>query len=191
MFWLFLLLFLFPWKTDLRKHWHDLHQRMFCLCSLLMGGCVQSLSHVLLLVTPWTVACQAPLSMSFCRKEYWSGLPFPSPGDLPDPGIKSTPLVSPALAVRFFTASASGSLTVPYLILKSSSHHEFIFVCGVRVYSTFTDFHVAMQLSKHPLMKRLCFPCFIYSGLPCQRLIDHRCSLSILIPCCFLLPTAK
>ena len=38
--------------------------------------------------TPWTVACQAPLSMRFSRQEYWSGLPFPSPGDLPDPGIK-------------------------------------------------------------------------------------------------------
>ena len=50
--------------------------------------------------TPWTVACQAPLSMGFPRQEYWSGLPFPSPGDVPDPGIKPT---SPALAGRFFT----------------------------------------------------------------------------------------
>ena len=40
------------------------------------------------LATPWTVARQAPLSMRFSRQEYWSGLPFPSPGDLPDPGIK-------------------------------------------------------------------------------------------------------
>ena len=46
------------------------------------------------LCDPWTVACQAPLSMGFPRQEYWSGLPFPSPGDLPDPGIK---LGSPAL----------------------------------------------------------------------------------------------
>ena len=51
------------------------------------------------LVTPWTVACQAPLSMGFSRQEYWSGLPFPSPGDLPDPGIKSR---SPALQAVFF-----------------------------------------------------------------------------------------
>ena len=43
------------------------------------------------LATPWTVACQAPLSMGFSRQEYWSGLPFPSPGDLPDPGIKPGP----------------------------------------------------------------------------------------------------
>ena len=52
-------------------------------------------------VAPWTVACQAPPSMGFPGQEYWSGLPFPSPGDLPDPGIQ---LVSPALAGRFFIA---------------------------------------------------------------------------------------
>ena len=49
---------------------------------------VKSLSHVHLFVTPWTAACQAPLSIGFSRQEYWGGLPFPSPGDLPDPGIK-------------------------------------------------------------------------------------------------------
>ena len=46
------------------------------------------LSHIQLLVTPWTVALQAPLSLEFSRQEYWSGLPFPSPGDLPEPRIK-------------------------------------------------------------------------------------------------------
>ena len=55
------------------------------------------------LATPWTVAGHAPLSMGFPRQEYWSGLPFPSPGDLPDPGIKSISPVAPALAGRFFT----------------------------------------------------------------------------------------
>ena len=44
-------------------------------------------SHVQLFATPWTIACQAPLSMGFSRQEYWSGLPFPSPGDLPNPGL--------------------------------------------------------------------------------------------------------
>ena len=52
------------------------------------------LSHVQIFATPWTVAYQAPLSMGFSRQEYWSGLPFPSPGDLPDPGIEPR---SPAL----------------------------------------------------------------------------------------------
>ena len=49
---------------------------------------VKSLSHVRLFATPWTVACQASPSMGFSRQEYWIGLPFPSPGDLPDPGIE-------------------------------------------------------------------------------------------------------
>ena len=51
--------------------------------------------------TPWTIARQAPLSMGFSRQEYWRGLLFPLPEDLPDPGIKPTPLRSPALAGRF------------------------------------------------------------------------------------------
>ena len=55
---------------------------------------VKLLSHVWLLATPWTVAYQVPLSIGFSRQEYWSGLPFPSPGDLPNPGIE---LGSPAL----------------------------------------------------------------------------------------------
>ena len=62
---------------------------------------VKSLSRVQLFVTPWTVAYQAPPSMGFSRQEYWSGLPFPSPGDLPDTEIEP---VSPALAGGFFTA---------------------------------------------------------------------------------------
>ena len=49
---------------------------------------VKSLSRVQLLATPWTVAHQAPPFLEFSRQEYWSGLPFPPPGDLPDPGIK-------------------------------------------------------------------------------------------------------
>ena len=52
---------------------------------------VKLLSHVQLFATPWTVAYQDPPSMGFSRKEYWGGLPFPSPGDLPNPGIKPGP----------------------------------------------------------------------------------------------------
>ena len=60
----------------------------------LKGACsleekkVKSLSRVQLFATPWTVAYQASPSMGFSRQEYWSGVPFPSPGDLPDPGIE-------------------------------------------------------------------------------------------------------
>ena len=75
-------------STFCLKFWFPLHA---CLHS-------QLLSHAQLFGTPWTVARQAPLSMGFSRQEYWSGLPFPSPGDLPNPGIK---LKSPTLAGRF------------------------------------------------------------------------------------------
>ena len=67
-------------------------------------ACILShISHVLLFATLWTTVFQAPLSMGFSPQKYWSGLPWPSPGDLPDPGIKSASLMSPALAGRFFT----------------------------------------------------------------------------------------
>ena len=57
--------------------------------------------------TLWTVAYQSPLSMLFSRQEYWNGVSFPSPGNLPDPGIEPVALMSPALAVRFFTTGAT------------------------------------------------------------------------------------
>ena len=66
---------------------------------------VKSLSRVWLFATPWTVAYQAPLSMGFSRQEHWSGLPFPSPGDLPDPGIK---LGSPAFQIDALTSEPPG-----------------------------------------------------------------------------------
>ena len=61
-----------------------------------------------LCVTPWTAARQAPLSIEFSRQEYWSGLPFPTPGNLPDPGIKPASLVSIALTGGFFTIKPPG-----------------------------------------------------------------------------------
>ena len=65
------------------------------------------LSGVLLFVTPWTVAHQSPLSMEFSRQEYWSGLPFPAPGDLSNPGIETSSLASPTWASGFFTTSTT------------------------------------------------------------------------------------
>ena len=80
----------------------------------------QSFSHVQLFATPWTAACQVPLSMGFSRQEYWRGLPFPPPGDLPNPGMESA---SPAFAGGFFTTEPPGKLvwrcrcliTVPHI----------------------------------------------------------------------------
>ena len=69
-------------------------------------------SCVWLCVTLWTVVCQVPLSMGFSRQQQWSGLPFPSPRDLPNPKTESESLLSPALAGWFFTTS------VPYALLQ-------------------------------------------------------------------------
>ena len=69
------------------------------------GKKVKSLSRVRLAATPWTAAHQAPLSMGFSRQEYWSGLPFPSPGDHPDPGIEPK---SPTLQPDALTSEPPG-----------------------------------------------------------------------------------
>ena len=69
----------------------------------------QLLSHVWLFASPWTVAHQAPLSSGFSRQEYWSGLPFPPPGDLPQPGIESASLV------HLFLRWQAGSLPLSHL----------------------------------------------------------------------------
>ena len=66
---------------------------------------VKLLSRVRLFATPWTAAHQAPQSMGFSRQEYWSGLPFPSPGDLPNPGIEPG---SPALEADALTSEPPG-----------------------------------------------------------------------------------
>ena len=76
-----------------------------CVCVCVY---TQVLSHVQLFVTPWAVDCKAPLPMEFSRQEYWSRLPFPSLGDLPDPKIQPVSLVSPGLAGRFFTSVPHG-----------------------------------------------------------------------------------
>ena len=72
-----------------------------CVCVLSHFSCVQ------LFVIQWTVACQAPLSMGFPRQEYWTGLPCLPSGDLSNPGMELMSLISPALAGRFLTTSAT------------------------------------------------------------------------------------
>ena len=88
--------------------------------SLYACGSTHSLSHIWLFETSWAAAQQAPLSMEFSRQGNWSGFPFPTSGDLPNPGIKSMSLASPALASRFFTTetaekhtSTTFSLSIP------------------------------------------------------------------------------
>ena len=76
-------------------------------------------SCVKFFVTVWTVACQVPLSMGFSRQGYWSRLPCPLPGDLPDSGIEPAFLMSPALAGGFFTTSATWEAEVKLLVAQS------------------------------------------------------------------------
>ena len=74
---------------------------------------------------PWPVACQALLSMGFFRQEHWSGLPFPPPGDLPDPGIELASPTSSALASGFFTTEPPGKAHIKYYIaIKTHSKEE-------------------------------------------------------------------
>ena len=100
----------------------------FSMCKIrIITVCVcvcQSLSHVLLFATPWTVALQARLSLEVSRQEYWSGLPFPSPGDLPEPGIE---LALPVLQADFYPLSHRGSPIYPccYEFSKNHENHYF------------------------------------------------------------------
>ena len=79
----------------------------------------------LTLATPWTVACQAPLSMGFSRQEYWSGLPFPSPGDLPNPGIEPG---SPALQADSLPTQLQGkhfNILYIYIYIYTHTHIKY------------------------------------------------------------------
>ena len=95
------------------------------------SNCLVSKSSPNSFANPRTAARQAPLSMGFPRKEYWSGLPFPSPGDFPNPGIKP---VSPALASGFFTTEPPGKAC--YSMLSTSAPHTTlsILVCYYFIY---------------------------------------------------------
>ena len=77
-------------------------------------------SRVRLFVTPWTVAHQAPLSVEFSRQEYWARLPFPSPGDLPNPGIKPR---SPALRAGALPSEPPGNHDQPRQHIKKQRHY--------------------------------------------------------------------
>ena len=93
--------------------------------SLLCECVLSHFSDVQLILTVWTVVCQAPLSMGFSRKEYWSGLPCPPSGDLSNPRIKPTALMSPALAGGFFPTRPSGK-PGPFFT-RLQSHYFFLY----------------------------------------------------------------
>ena len=104
-------------KWAMTKDNSGLCQRLQCVTGHKKFNCTKSL----LFVTPRTVSCQAPLSVEFSRQEHWRGLPFPPPGDLPDPGASK----SPALAGRFFITSATWEAPIVILTItnKDDSKH--------------------------------------------------------------------
>ena len=107
--------------------------------------CAKMLSRVWLFATPWSVDRQGPLSMGFSRQEYWSGLPYPPPGNLPDPGIEPTALTSPALSGRFFTTSATweaSNTRIDTKIILKQQHKTWIMfrILLGRMWSTFRNF---------------------------------------------------
>ena len=112
----FPLIFPFLWAPFSLRAVTDLPITIVCVCV-----CVcEWLSRVRYFATPWTVTCQAPLSMKFSRQEYWSGLPLPSPGDLPDPEIEPG---SPALQADALPSSELSS--VYYLLSLVICHHPY------------------------------------------------------------------
>ena len=107
-----------------------------------------ALSHVWLFATAWTVAHLAPLSMGFSRQESWSVLPFPTPGDLPNPGIETESLSSPVLAGGFFTTSISWE-ALPLLkvkVLVTQSYLTLFDPCGLYVLFFLVLLYVQMSL---------------------------------------------
>ena len=103
--------------------WCKVHLKCVPICACTYA---QLLGRVLLFATSWTVACQAPLSMGFSRQEYWSGLSFPPPKDLPNPGTKPA---SPALVGGYLITEPPGKPRITYWkIHKWNSMSEICFV---------------------------------------------------------------
>ena len=127
-----------PWEES----W-TLRLQLTVLTSLCV--CVCMLSHVQLFVTPGTVAHQAPLSMGLSRQEYWSGLPFPPPGDLPNPGIKPK---SPALQADALPSESPGKPQIPDQRVGVRNFQTFFFK-GVPFYIPCTKSHQSSGSSQH------------------------------------------
>ena len=133
----------------------DLYWEVSCTTYIIIPdqlGCVcaQSFSRVHLFATPWTVARQASLSVEFSKQEYWSGLPFPTPGDLPEPGIESASLWTCQVTVSFsFPWSCKFNMfTSIATSVKNINHSAIFFVCFslLTIWQAFILFQESVQL---------------------------------------------
>ena len=115
---------------------------------------VKSLSRIWLFATPWTIACKTPLSMEFSRQEYWSGLPFPFPGDLPDPGIEPR---SPALQADALLSEPPGKPLYTYT--KANKH-------GFDYCSLMEKLEISQHKTSKFILFQNCFSCFRSFALP-------------------------
>ena len=126
-------------------------QRIFILImngSWILCVCVLSyFSRVWLFATPRTIARQAPLSAGFSRQEYWSGLPFPPPGELPNSGIKPTSPATPALAGRFFTTELPGK---PHISISAANFPWSTTSLHPHNFSDIFHFHSCASIFKFP-----------------------------------------
>ena len=132
-------------------------------CMLSRFSCVQFCA------TLWIVAHQAPLSMGFSRQEYWSGLPCPPPGDLPDPGVKPMSPVSPALQADSLPLSHQGSPCVyRFIYIHIFLHVNIYFILLIIfIYThthTCTSLVVTWSLSHSYIHTYICVHIYIYTG---------------------------
>ena len=137
---------------------------MFYFNELTIGDmCV--LGHVLIFATPWTAACQAPLSMRLPRQEYWSGLPFSTPRDLPNPGVETTSPAPSVLAGRFLTTEPPGihrHTSVVSFILELPLGHL------VHRHTSVVSFILESVLHRHPHPSSVCLSS-LHSLIPICR----------------------
>ena len=146
-------------------------------------------SHVQLFAILWTVACQASLSIGSSRQGYWSGLPFPPPEDLPNPGTEPASLMSPALAGGFFTTSATWeALICCYSVAKSySTLCHFMDCSTLRSLSLTISWNFLKRMFIELIMPSnhliLCHPLFLLPSIfPSIRVFSNELALHIRWP---------
>ena len=137
------------------------------------------LSHVRLLVILWTIACQAPLSKEFSNQEYWSGLSFPPPGDVPDSGIEPMSLALPALAGGFFTTVPPGKPKecIQFSSVQSLSRVQLFVIPGITACQASLSITNCWSSLKLTSIESVCHPAISSSVVPfssCPQSSQHQ-----------------